>query len=813
MLFSKRIIDLRQSLLFAIGASLLGLASSAAGQVGPLNVADNPVDLNGAYLCPSSGGQFGSYVRANTDPADHSNFTQVIELSGGLYAKGGTFTPFNGITKWPARLAVDLTGKAIQFDLDLNPANPAIPFENAVFAIGAGSEIGSSDQAIAQIEITKVGPGFQFDWRSGTGATSGIGTVVPGGQQQVPTQYRVRILFPNLGRAGMATVVLTPLNNVGGQVQDIVVQNLPISGPITNAAFVAGFLPQAGVNSSRGQAVVSNFLTTGGPNHMWIMSPNPYRSTNPQSNPASQSPVQFMLGFSNPTERVFAWQALMSPPMGYVGMDFSYGLPVFDTVMLPPFNGTLDPSTYGFQYPNGVLRAGAYSILANPTGTNQSSYMANMTFNLQGFENWQLPAFIPVDPAGGPSPAITTLQGVGYTSLASILREANEVLTDNTRPATSLLRVIQDSNNNPAVIHQGPILVRFRAEDLGLGFAYNLGSGLARYPRAVVRPASNPSNDAGVQQGDFDISNVIYPDGDNMFVANLTIGTPGSLDVPCGTYHIVTWAEDRVGLTSVPSTTGTQNGGYAGATPMFEIRKFNSATVQVAIPNFSGSAPDPIHSNPPRFQRWVTITIGGAPGLGGSSVPVQYEKLILLDPAGNGTVTLTSNDGLPCPGDAMYVSIKDQQHSLRKTVPLTLTPNTSDYTANMNLTLGDLNNDNRVSIGDFGIFLANYGIIYSQNDITGTTFTTHCDLSGNRRVWFEDYLFIQNNNNMAGDQVVGGFSPRNRGNSGEEPTRILVKNLLAMGIKEAPRYDFNGDGWVTWDEMQKVLGLKASRKW
>ncbi|HWA82582.1 MAG TPA: hypothetical protein VG820_04050 [Fimbriimonadaceae bacterium] len=805
---------MRRSLVLTACVSLIGLTPAALGQGTPLNVADNPIDLAGNYLCPSSGGQFGSYVRANTDPSDHATFTQVVEVSGGMFAKNGTFTPFNGITKWPARLAVDLTGKTFQFEVDLNPANPAIPFENATFVAGAGSEIGSSTQSIAEIEISKTGPGFQFDWRSGAGGSTTIGTVTPGGSNPTPTQYRIRVSFGSQLSGSMATVVITPLNNISGPVSDIVVNNLPVAGPVTNAAFVAGFLPQDGVSTSRGAAVLTNFLTNAGPNHMWIMSPNPYRSTNPQSKPSAQTPMQYMLGFSNPTERVFAWQALISPPMGYVGMDFSFGLPVFDTVMLPPFNGTLDPSTYGFLYPNGVIRSGAYSILANPTGTNQSSFTANMTFGLQSYENWQMPSFIAVDPAGGPAPAITTLQGVGYTNIASVLRETNQVLTDNTRPGTSVLRVIQDSVNNPAVIHQGPIQIRFRAEDFGLGFAYNLGTGLARYPRAVVRPVSNPSIDAGVQQGDVDISNVIYPDGDNIFVANLTIGTPGTLDVPCGNYRVVTWAEDRVGLISTPSTAGNQSLGYAGATPPFEVRKFNSATVQVSVPGFSGSAPDSIHSSPPQFQRWVTITVGGAPGSSGSMSPVTYEKLILLDPSGNGVISLTAADGLPCPGPTMYVSVKDQQHSLRKTVQLTLTPNTSDYTASMSLTLGDLNNDNRVSIADFGIFLANYGIIYSQNDVTGTTFTTHCDLSGNRRVWFEDYLFIQNNNNAAGDQLVGGFTPRFKSSmAGEESNRILVKNLLAMGIKEAARYDMNRDGWVTWSEMQQVLALKNARKW
>jgi hypothetical protein len=456
----------------------LGIVAAAAGQGAPLNIADNPIDLNGNYMCPGANG----YARANTNPNDRFTLTQVVEMSGSFFAKSGTFTPFNDLTKWPARMTVDLTGKAYQFDIDLDAASPKVNWENAVFAIGAGDELGSTMAAAAQVEISRNGSTWDFKWRSGPGSTTPVVTISPA--SPLPTQFRVRVLI-NSGplTPATATVVITPLNNVTTPV-DTVVVGLPVNVPVTNTPFVAGFQAVDGMSTSRGHAVVKNFVTTAGPNAMWMMDQGAYKSTNPAAAPGSLLPAQYVIGMSNPTERVHAWQAIIDPINFFLSTDFSIGMPVFNMPMIAPFNGTLDNPIPPYPFlPRGIVRAGAFSIIGTPSGTEQSYFLGALNFNILDGENFQRPAFVATDPAGGPAPAITTLQGSGYTNIPSNLREASGLIIDNSRPFTSQLRVFQDMATNPSVLHQGPVTIAFRGEDFGLPGWFNLGSGLARYPR------------------------------------------------------------------------------------------------------------------------------------------------------------------------------------------------------------------------------------------------------------------------------------------------------------------------------------------
>jgi hypothetical protein len=779
--------------LFAVFGILGGTSALAQGV--PLNVADNPVDLLGNYHAPGAGGN----VKATTDPGLRAPGQQVVENSGGIFAKDGTFTPFNDEYKQPANLAVDFAGRAFQFEVDFNGADPSVRLENTTFAAGLGNGVGDFN-AVGQVEFSPSINGYAIGWRNGAILTPIVADTAAG-----QTQFRVRVVFDSNGTS--AVVVITPINGPPELAFDTVSGSLAVFASTSTAPFAAGFYSAGNPNSSRGHAILNSFLTTAGRNHMWMLSPNPYRSTNPSSWTSAQTPTLYTIGEANPTVRVHAWQAITQSINGaYGGANFNFGLPVFDTVMINPFNGSIDI--------NGRIRSGAFSVNANPTGTDESSYLVQHTFGLLSNENAQRPSFFAVDPNGGISPAISTLQGSGFLPIATTLREASAVVTDNTIPNVNQLKVIQDGVSTPPIVHQGDFTLMFRAEDFGL--QPGLGTGLARYPRAVLRPSGNSSVASGVQSGDIDISNMIYPKDDQMFTARINVGTPGTpMEVTCGNYRVVAWAQDRVGLFSLPRVTGNPTNGYDGVSPVFEIRKFNSLTLNISMPGFAGSAPDPIHASPARYQRWMTIKIGGAPSASGSTAPQVYERLVLVDGNGNGTFTLNASDRLPCPGNAMWVSVKDQQHTLRKSVPIVLTPNTSDYRANVALTLGDLNNDNRVGIVDFGVFLSKYGVIYTQNDITyaGPNVLVHADLSGNRRVGFEDYLFVQNNNNVVGDADLGNFSSMSMPIGPQKSDRVSVKTLLANGVREARRYDFNRDGWVTWQEMQLVLKMKSGNRW
>jgi len=932
--------------------------TTAFGQVDPgrgENIQDAPVNLQGVYNCPGNGNTESTspgYARDNTDSEDwtlgvESTDSQNYEFSGGLIAKDGEFDPLNNSTKYPMFQVEDLTGHRFQFEIDLEPVLleglnpvsggnpisfngpmlPVVDLENATFGIGCGDELSNDvGEANGEVEISATGtPGtasysYVFAWRSGSAVTTPI-AIVPTVGGLLPTQWRIRVVFAANGLTAVA--VLTPMNNVVGNVVDIISGVLPVVAnsngngrPLTATAFVAGFVANGPMCSSRGQVAVRNFVTSAGDNQMWMMSQNQNKSTNPLAyaliggagfgydgtppglpgpgpttpgnglgdfnNPffgSARSDAVYMDGMSNPTSRVFAWQALIDPfnalggaqgngytPLIYAGpagCNFLPGQPIFDVVFLAPWDGTdvVDAATVAAGFANGVIKKGAFSagIMSNPAGTNESHFLATQDYGLQVFENTEAPFFLvvtdPDAPAGYPDPVLTTLQGVGHANIPTTLRNAMFTLvgpsttapqaptstwtiTDNTPPRITHLEVIQDSIIDPMELHQGPISFSMDAQDFGLPAAVptNEGSGLQRYPRLVARPASDTSIAPGVHRTDFDMSRFVYPQSGNTFCVQLSIGGTGlcadsTLDIPCGQYHFVAWAQDRVGLVSTPSTVGSVAGGWNGATPLtrlFDVEKFEQITLNLHFDLFAGIAPDPVHaaSGPggtPQFQRWVIITLGGPPGSGGTFAPIHINRFVLLNATGDGTVVLTDADTdigeFFCPQGDFCVSVKDPEHSLRRTLSLTCdTTNMSNFTGNFTgtkqLLLGDYDNDNRIGIDDFGVFLANYGVIYPQNDITNFVLATHVDGSGNRRVGFEDYLNIANHNNIFGDADCGRFNSRTSGNNnGYDKDKVLVTKLLAMGIKEARRYDFNHDGWVTWSEMQKVLALKTLGKW
>jgi hypothetical protein len=691
-----------------------------------------------------------------------------------------------------------------------------------------------------------------------------------------------------------ATVIYTPLNGVVGVVQDTVVTGLPVNGSLVGASFAAGFTPEGNPGSSCGHALLTDFVTTGGDNTMWLMARTPYRSggtgsaavaptvgngfTVPVPGAASfatSGNIIYRVGESNPTQRVYGWQATaFRDGLTFLGVDFTPGQPVFNSILPPPFNGTVDGS--------GRYRMGAFSAPPG-NGTDRSHFLADVNFGgitTSGrYQTW----FSAIDPVSPNQPS--TLQGSGFATIPTTLRNTGQFLgdmtiVDNDRPLVSRLQIIQGGTpinlNAPPyqnVLLQGPAVFRMRAEDFGVSAVPNEGSGTIRYPRWVLRPIANLSNNPGVMPGDYDFSTTVCPagpvlGGDNLFYSELTVGTPGTLDVPCGEYRVIAWVEDRVGLVSLPSTSATGGNaanGFNGIFGPFEVRKFDSLTLYLRLvgdePNgFQGTAPDPVHMSPERYQRWIQVVLGGppntAPGPGTPISPITYDRFVLFDAEGNGVFSLSVQNGdvFPCPGSAMWVSAKDPHHTLRRSVPLQLagTPGSAyinsqsaavlpisgqlamyyEIASNiypqvpagpphfgpvippglrqMHLRLGDLNNDNVIGIADFGIWLNLWNWIYGQNDVTNMIAPpagTHADMSGNKIVGVEDYFYIVDPAayNRPGDPLVSSFVAKSKGPG--DQTRITVEELLRNGVTEARRYDLNGDKWITLKELEEVRAL------
>jgi hypothetical protein len=909
------VIDLKLIRRKALGLLAAGVAFSLATNAfpqihgGPLNTADQPVDLLGNYHNPGNKGAVGN-AKATTHETGQPANSQVVERSGGTLAEDGTFTPFDDFIREPAGLEVPLGGRAFQFEVDMDAAPgpfPVLMTPTARFAAGAGWEVGTTGGGtLAQVEITRVLGGYQFWWRNTAGTT-----MIGGVNHASRTQFRVRVVFDAPGTS--ATVIITPLDGTVGNA-DMVFAVALVGGPIGTAGFAAGMYtadPVTGapvigagpiINGSatpdaRGHVWMGQFITNGGDSALYLDALTPWRTNNAASGGGNLPgiagmPAYYMWGLSTPAVRTFAWQAFVellegasltdldgapgvepSVPAGYstlpytgpVDADFSVGQFVFDVTMPAPFNGSLrtddDAPATGGNLNTQEVSAGAWSIAVVSPGTDDSHSLVRTTHDLTGkgssttlVTGAMRPSYRPLD-FFAPNQA-TTIQNQTGNPIATIRREGETTNLDNTVPVIEGVTLNGSAITVLTVIQQGDLTLRFRAHDNGVGpspIASTTGTGLSRYPEVVLRNLSVPGNlgsAKGYGPGDLPLTDRVYPADDQAFEVNGTIGTPGSINVTCGTqYRFVIWVEDRVGLVTTH------------ASAIFEIRLLNNIYVSLRIAGFAGSNPDAIHAagapgpggpnSQNYFQRWITFWVGGTPdGLpdgGGPHIgPFRYDRLVLFTAGGvadNDPSTLAiepieldptvaqpgQNVARPCPGPQLWVTVKDRQHTLAETnmavaagggssnyaVSFTGAPGPNGAVGDHALKLGDLNDDDIVGIADFGLFLSKYGFIYTQNDITvigaprPAPVTLHADLNGDRLVNAADYLQIFFRNNNFSDPYVTSYTSLRPG----DQTRIRVSELLRMGIKEATRWDFNHDGWVTWKEMEQVLAMKMAGRW
>lgn len=559
------------------------------------------------------------------------------------------------------------------------------------------------------------------------------------------------------------------------------------------------------------------------------------------------------------------------PYAGPAGADFTPGLPVFDVTMPPPLDGSLrtddDAPATGGNINTNQVSGGAWSIAIVSPGTDDSHALLRTTHAITSFTastaittGAARPTFRPRD-FFAPN-QFTTVQDQTGNPIATTLTESGTTNVDNVPPDVSTLSITQTGNPGfPPVLNQGDVTIRFRGEDNGVtgSTTPTRGTGLARKPQAVLRNGDvNGSLLPGYQAGDFILTDMISASDDNMWEINGTIGTPGSINVTCGAnYRVIIWIEDRVALTDTL------------VSPVFEIRLLNNILVSLRIAGFSGANPDAIHATgapatspatllpgvnaQDYYQRWITFWIGGAPGGppgANPQGPYRYDRLVLFTSAGvadwdpttaaiepyvldtsvGPNPTPTPPALRPCPGPALWMTVKDRQHTLAETnMAVAVGGGSSNYTVSFTgpqpagnagtpgdhaLRLGDLNDDDVIGIADFGLFLSKYGFVYTQNDITvigpprPAPVLLHADLNGDRIVNVVDYIQIFLNNNDYSDIYVSAYTSLRPG-----PQRIRVTELLAMGIREAKRWDFDNDGWVTWKEMEKVLALKQTGRW
>jgi hypothetical protein len=371
-----------------------------------------------------------------------------------------------------------------------------------------------------------------------------------------------------------------------------------------------------------------------------------------------------------------------------------------------------------------------------------------------------------------------------------------------------------NATNGATTVFEGNVVTTFYAKDLGDGTATK-GSGFSAYPETIIEQANSASGPWTTYA-----SLLGNPWSDNNFQTTWGINQY----TPCRYYRIRLWAVDRVGL--VTSTTVTNP---------FYVQTLRSVTVNLTL------------DTPANNQRWIEFRFGSAPGTvlpafpaGHVTAPTIIEKLVRFHGGVNvSPAPLTFFGGVDIPNcDSINNEAwaKDLQHTKASASPLR-TPDSainpgSEYTVNLTLFSGDLNDDNIVNFFDYAIFVSQYGLSIPPDTsntqfLTPATATTlgtvptHADMNGNGAVDFGDYVLLLTNYATIGAPLPGNYVQAFAVGGGltggvniHDPKlkSMTVKQLVAAGIKEATKWDLNHDGIITTAVLDKVLQQKMAHK-
>ncbi|MHB8635555.1 MAG: hypothetical protein ACYC96_03680 [Fimbriimonadaceae bacterium] len=775
----------------------------------------------------------------------------VTEVSADVVAQQNTFTPF-GTYKEPMVQKVNMRGKSVTADIDMgNPSEWQYATASEVFLVGFGASDGSASSSGVYVELRYNfgyidGPHVEARLRgSATGAWMDCGVYDPTavgstGSSQVKGTYRVRIDLNSAGSSATMTVTPSPYLNPAptGIYNDITdTETASVSG---NQNFRAGFWTSGTPGTARAAARIVRMYTNAGDDlTMTLKSTRPYITSalGASLGATAQQTTEFHLLVSNFTdELVRGFQAFWlydQTDWGYniyptanintstienqsyadsVDGPFVYPLSpfIFDNALI---NEAADGS---FQSNYGRLAAGEEP--ATPS-LNTDAELAEVTVGppipdpLSDSNNGlsggaiNLP-LVGLDPDGGIlGNAGFTLDG-GALDVAH-LRGSDTVIVDETKPEAdfsgSCSGVTEGTTNlipstgPEATAYEGTVVVDFFAEDHG-DYGAPTGSGLGATPQAIVQ-YWNGSTWVNAFNG------IVFPDscGDNQWEATWNITN----DTPCGQYRVEVIATDRVGLTS---STTTEN---------FTVQTLKEIDVTLTLHGLLGN---PNANN----QRLIEFEIGSAQGtpLGIDDGPKTEIYQLVRFTAGQATVKFIGGvDGVPsCDADNLVIWAKDEQHTIAASDQLNGIGTIhvgSVYSATLDLYAGDVNNDNVVNFADYALFVSDYGKL-APKDMTSMIWYRNCDLNGSGQVDFADWILFYPNFGKVGaaepgDYISGHLMTPGRGGVGigsgptnvniHDPhlTRMPVKQLVSMGIKDAPAWDTNHDGWVDMTELYQAM--------
>jgi hypothetical protein len=156
------------------------------------------------------------------------------------------------------------------------------------------------------------------------------------------------------------------------------------------------------------------------------------------------------------------------------------------------------------------------------------------------------------------------------------------------------------------------------------------------------------------------------------------------------------------------------------------------------------------------------------------------------------------------------VTAKDKLHTLSSKVSLgTGTGSPIPYTASFAgtgdaLIGGDVTNDNKIDILDFGAFVGQWGwsLVAPGCSWSGR----HSDISGNETVGVEDFTFIQIGFLTKGESLCDYAASVSSVGEDEPRTWVSVRELARIiGLRDAMNADLNKDGMVDLTDVKLFL--------
>lgn len=373
---------------------------------------------------------------------------------------------------------------------------------------------------------------------------------------------------------------------------------------------------------------------------------------------------------------------------------------------------------------------------------------------------------ISINPFNGASTLPTIFSDADGTDINPLLRSSNVLVFDSEPPVPAVLSATQGSLS----VLSNPVMTGLVSLSLTSSDAL---SGLDRHPSVTI-------DFAPIGAGPEDVTLNTASSTGNTFTASYNV----PVSAPNGPGQIIVSSVDRAGNTQSQS---------------FAIN-VNTATVTLNLSLIGVTA---------NVTRGVEIRLGKSGGLGS---PLVLSRNVNFT-GGAATLVFNALDGIPSDASvANYqISAKDTLHTLRSRAAVTGSGNT--YSGTLALRGGNLNGDGRIDIGDYVVYATRFGITVSPNTPFAGMATSHAstlrhtDITGDGAVDAADFSFIATQFGLQFDDAeVGGMARPDR----TVRLRITVKDAVReSGSKAAASFDLDGDGWITMEEMQRVLrGLR-----